>query len=889
MDSSGGCCLQVTVSGWGGGDVSPAHEVLLSFTRSAVIAALLLGGIPAFAQEDEPESERSEGVEDIYVTAERRESRLQETPVAVSVFTGADLDQKGYLDFEDVSFQVPNVQYGRDLVGSGGFTIRGISSSVGDRSTSFHFDGIYANRGSAVEGVTFFDIQRVEVLRGPQGTLYGRNSTGGAINVISTPPGPDFEAFGDVQFGSYNQVLWRAALNLPIHSERLFARVSLFGDQRDGYQKNITEKQTITWDGSPVKKKDADDSSTFGVRNQLRWLPTDNLDLTLRYNYAQRTGVGGAQKTLGDYPAFVTFPTPFGVDLDVDQYCQSGAARDSGCIVTDNPADNRKIVLDLIGDADAWSHTVNGQVVWDLPETWAGETQFKGLFSYYTSRSYGLSDQDGSDADLVRAFTTVNTSYEVDSDGLLEVVSGCDPAAYSAGETAEEAGCRRGHNELAETVLEAQWSSAGGGDLDWVLGAFFLNTKSFNNGVVTTKPAPWINGEIAGTALEDSANDLQVPVLTTTRGRARSLAAFGQLDYRLGQDSDTFWDDWTATLGLRYTYDWKKVVRDTPKISPILVLPVFGPIEVPIQAQIVAADSDNWNSVTGTARLKWDWSDENHLYFSGSRGFKSGVIVTALKNSTDPDSSFDNADPEHIWAAEVGSKNRFWDNRVQANLTGFYYWYEALQISQLAEASVITQNATDADVWGLEAELIVKPLEGFVPELFEGLTLLTNAGYLDATYGDFEDCFLGEAERNIDCTGNTLTRAPPYTVTVIANWPFDFGRFGTLTPNAQFHASGKVQFRPSNCPNPECEAALALQFPEGRAQNIDHQKPYEIWDARLTWTSADQHVEVSGFVNNIADKDVIQSQVVGSSLLGAPIQVRFDRPRTWGVRVGLSW
>ncbi|MFP6628079.1 MAG: TonB-dependent receptor, partial [Myxococcota bacterium] len=688
--------------------MSAAHEVFLSFIRSAVIAALLLGSAPAFAQEDEPESERSEGVEDIYVTAERRESRLQETPIAVSVFTGADLDQKGYLDFEDIGFSVPNVQYGRSLVGSGGFTIRGISSSVGDRSTAFHFDGIYADRGSAVEGLTFFDIQRVEVLRGPQGTLYGRNATGGAINVISTPPGPDFEAFGDVQFGGYNQVLWRAALNLPIHSERLFARVSLFGDQRDGYQKNITQKQTITWDGSPVKKEDTDDSSVFGIRNQLRWLPTDNLDLTLRYNYAQRGGVGAAQKTLGDYPDFVTFPTPFGVDLDVDQYCQSQGAMDSGCIVTDNPADNRKTVLDLIGDVDAWSHAVNGQVVWDLP----GETQFTGLFSHYWSRSYGLSDQDGSDADLVRAFTTVDTSYELFFDevlgeDVLDVVSGCDAAAYSAGETAEEAGCRRGHNELAETVLEAQWSSAGGGDLDWVLGAFFLNTKSFSNNVVTTKPAPWINTPIAGVPLENRFNDLQVPVLTTLSLRARSLAAFGQAELDLHDalgrlfslESDTIWQNWTATFGLRYSYDWKEAIRNTPKIEPILALPVIGDLPVPIQAQIVARDSDRWNSVTGTARLKWDWSDENHLYFSGARGYKSGVIVTALKNATDPDSSFDNAGPERIWAFEVGSKNRFWDNRIQANLTGFYYWYQDLQISQLAEASVITQNAADADVW----------------------------------------------------------------------------------------------------------------------------------------------------------------------------------------------
>ena len=877
--------------------MTAAHEGLFSFIRSAVIATLLLGSVPAFAQEDEPEAEKSDGVEDIYVTAERRESRLQETPIAVSVFTGASLDQQGYLDFEDVGFSVPNVQYGRTLVGSGGFTIRGISSSVGDRSTAFHFDGIYANRGSAVEGLTFFDIQRVEVLRGPQGTLYGRNATGGAINVISTPPGPDFESFGDVQVGGYNQVLWRGALNIPIHSERLFARMSLFGEHRDGYQKNITEKQTITWDGSPVKRDDADDASVFGIRNQLRWLPTDSIDLTLRYNYGQRKGVGGALKILGDFAESVAFEGPdLGAGpilLVIDQYCRSQAAIDAGCLVTDNPSNPRKIALDTIGDVDAWSHAVNGQVIWDLPESWLGETQFKGLFSYYRSRSFGLSDQDGSDGAIAPVYVPNNTVIDsvpaptmADPGATaLNFVSGCNPQVYAVGGTPSEAGCLPGHDKLTETVFETQWSSTGGGDFDWVLGAFYLNSKSNTNFIATATPAPFVIEPAFGAAL----NFIQVPVLTVETGRAKSLAAFGQADYTLGQDTDSIWDDWTATFGLRYSYDWKKSVRKTPAVS--INVPGFGLVQV--QGKIDASDSDRWgtpkDALTGTARLKWDWADDNQAYFSVSRGYKSGVIVTALQDPIDPSTSFPNAGPEHIWAYELGSKNRFWDDRLQANLTGFYYDYEDLQVSQLADISVVTQNASDATVWGIEAELIVKPLEGFVPELFENLTLIGNVGYLSAEFDDFEKCYLPEAQLEIDCTGNTLVRAPPYTISVLANWPFDLGRYGTLTPNAQFYASGKIQFRPSNCPNAECEAALAIAFPEGRAQNIDHQVAYEIFDARLTWTSADQHVEVSAFINNIADNDIIQSQVVGTFQIGSPIQVRFDRPRTWGVRVGLVW
>ena len=881
--------------------MNAARQVLrrfVLFTAVSLTALAVLVSAPALAQEDESEPDESEGIEDIYVTAERRETRLQETPVAISVFSGADLNEQGYLDFEDVSFSVPNVQYGRTLVGSGGVTIRGISSSVGDRSTAFHFDGIYIDRGGAVEGLTFFDIKQVEVLRGPQGTLYGRNATGGAINVISNPPVADFEAFGDIQFGAYNQVLWRGALNVPIVADKLFARVSLLGEKHDGYQKNITEKQTITWDGSPVKRDDADDRDQFGVRTQLRWLPTDDIDLTLRYNYGQEKGVGPAQKILGKFASSVAFPGPGGLILNIDQYCRSAGAQAAGCMVTDNPTNNRRIALNLIGDVDAWEHNVNGQLNWDLPELdFVGETQFQARFSYLRRRSYGLTDQDGSDGDLVRLFDTRNTTYQrvanptPPPDTNLEVVSGCEADKCALGETEAEAGGRPGHNKLTETTVELQWANTGGGDLDWVLGAFYLNTKSNVNFIATTKPAPWIISGLPPGIPGDQFASLPVPVLETTTNRAKSLAAFGQASYQFGRDTESIWDNFTPTFGLRYSYDWKKGIRKTPAVeAPLEIFPGSPPIIVPVQAQIDESDSERWGSpkdaLTGTARIEWDPTDENHLYLSGSRGYKSGVIVTALEDPNDPSTSFPNAGPEHIWALELGSKNEFWDDRIRANLTGFYYWYEDLQVSQLAGASIITQNAADATVWGFEAELTLRPLVDFVPEFFEGLTLIGNFGYLHAEYDSFKNCYLGEANSSIDCSGNTLTRAPPYTATVIADWPFDFGRWGTVTPNVQLYASGKVYFRPSNCPNAECEAALAGT---GRQQNKDFQSPYEIWDARLSWTSADQHVNVAAFVNNIADKDVIQSQVVGSFLIGAPIQVRFDRPRTWGIRVGLAW
>ena len=869
-------------------------------------ASLLAPSFVAQAQQFETPAEEEEqqrlGIEEITVTAERRETAAQSTPVAVSAFTGTFLDDQGYYNFEDVSTFVPNIQFGRTLVGSGGITIRGVSSSAGDRATAFHVDGIYVNRSSAAEGITFYDVQRVEVLRGPQGTLYGRNATGGSINVITNPPGPDFEVLGDIQFGTYDQILPRLALNIPIIEDRLFFRSSFVSEIRNGFQRN-----EFTSDRS----QDADDANQWAIRNQLRFLPTDSLDLTVRYMYSRQTAVGPGQKILGPHPSSVDLG-----GLDVDLYCTSAAAQASGCFVHPNPANNRRIWLDTIGIADNWDNTVNGQLVWDVPEiAFLGETRAKVVGSWLERHASGVSDQDGSDGNYIDTVETVTTRYDripnpaspvgydlVPDSGclsteMLDITPGApgDPS-YTLQEAERAAGCDRGYSLLEEIVVEAQWASAGegiplegpasmeglSGNLDWILGVFYLNASSSDNLLATTAALPWVMDSPFG-PLGAFLRGWKTPVLDSRTNDAQSWAVFGEADYSMGQNTDSVWDNWTLTFGLRYTHDEKEATRQTPNVE-ILGNVVQGVIDITSGSP---GASESWNAVTGEAIAQWDWSDQNMVYFKGARGYKAGVINTSLVNDEDPSTTVPNADPEYVWAFEAASKNRFWENRVQANLTGFYYKYKDLQVSQLNNVSIVTQNSPDATIWGIEAEFVARPLDDYVDDFWTGLQLIANFGYLSATYDSFQDCLLPEAGENIDCSGNTLVRAPPYTVTLILDWPFDFGRFGTLAPNVQFFASGKVWYRPTNCPeNPNCAAALD---PLGIPVNDDFQDPYHLWDIRLTWTSEDGQFSVAGFVDNVSDKDVIQSQVTGSNQIGSPIQVRFDRPRTAGIRLGMQF
>ena len=162
------------------------------------------------------EQQKTVGIEEIKVTAEKREADVQEVPVAISAFSGDQLFEAGVENVDELSFNVPSFHYG-EVLGSARITIRGVSSSGGasDQATAFHVDGVYQNSSLIPSGLTFYDLERVEVLRGPQGTLYGRNATGGAINVISYPPSDEYEFSYEQTFGTYSQYLTKTVLISP--------------------------------------------------------------------------------------------------------------------------------------------------------------------------------------------------------------------------------------------------------------------------------------------------------------------------------------------------------------------------------------------------------------------------------------------------------------------------------------------------------------------------------------------------------------------------------------------------------------------------------------------------------------------------------------------------
>ena len=175
-------------------------------------------------------------VQEVIVTAEKKSEVASKTPVAISAFNSEMLKEAGVVNVADIQNIAPSVQMGRDGFGVN-INIRGVTStdntSKGDEGIAFNVDGIPIGR-PIEEGLSFFDVERVEVLRGPQGTLYGKSSTGGAINVITNKPKDTFSASGDVEYGNYNARRADAVVNLPV-TDQFSLRAAVNLNDRDGY------------------------------------------------------------------------------------------------------------------------------------------------------------------------------------------------------------------------------------------------------------------------------------------------------------------------------------------------------------------------------------------------------------------------------------------------------------------------------------------------------------------------------------------------------------------------------------------------------------------------------------------------------------------------------
>jgi len=250
--------------------ISSRRRYLPAGATILFVSGLLATGSAIQAQDESSErlSARSaEGVfvEEVVVTAQRRAQSLQEVPIAVSAFDAAALERLQIEQFTDLQFSTPNVTYSKANFTGNNFQIRGIGNALvaasSDSGVGIHVNDLPLVSPRLFE-IEYFDIERIEILRGPQGTLFGRNATGGVVNMVTNKPVDVFEASTELELGDFSSTRAKGMVNIPL-TDDLFVRFAGIVSKRDGYTENL------------FTGRDVDDRDSYAVRAALRWQPAD--------------------------------------------------------------------------------------------------------------------------------------------------------------------------------------------------------------------------------------------------------------------------------------------------------------------------------------------------------------------------------------------------------------------------------------------------------------------------------------------------------------------------------------------------------------------------------------------------------------------------------------
>ena len=325
--------------------------------RALFATTALIGGSAAFAQAVTAPADTSGGLDDIVVTASKTgASKLQDTPLAVTAFSADTLERTGIKDVRDLASLTPNLQVTQNSSFSQVY-IRGIGSNNvfggSDPSSTIHLDGIYLARPASYLS-NFLDVERIEVLRGPQGTLYGRNSVGGTINVISRKPANELTGKAQLTYGNYDFMRAEGYVSGPIIADKVAASLSIIRSKRDGYLKNVAPGVG-----------DADSENSFGTRGQLRFTPSAPLEIILRGDFVR------SNDSVGSYIKLL----------------QTTADPLSNSVL----GDYHKIAVNIRPFATRRQWGSAAELNYDLSET----LQFKSLTGYRESRLRQVGDTDG--------------------------------------------------------------------------------------------------------------------------------------------------------------------------------------------------------------------------------------------------------------------------------------------------------------------------------------------------------------------------------------------------------------------------------------------------------------------------------------------------------------
>jgi iron complex outermembrane receptor protein len=765
----------------------------------------------AYAQE-EP------AIEEIVVTARWREERLQETPLAISAFSGANLEAKNLINITDVDQFAPNTviqPLGAGWGSTAAAYIRGIG--LGDNSLSYepgvpiYIDDVYHGRP---QGALFdlLDLERVEVLRGPQGTLFGKNAIGGTVRMISRKPQGDGSGFLEATIGRFDRVDVRGSFDVALVEDKLFARVSASSKNRDGYF-YILDYECVNGAGSlgpggtlpplgsvlgptDTRAEGGCVVDTLGgehvnsVRGMLRWVASDAFEANFTVDYSNEDNEGPADK-------YTIIDPTFGLGL-----------------------------------TDLWNQFV-AVPMYGIPydDTFITSSPYTGY------HRFGPDGITGRDVQNVRLLDHWGTSLVLDwdiSDNMhLKSITAYREFENTFGRDSD--GSPLPEDITWDTSKHKQFTqefqltgSSMGGNIDWATGAFFYQANDSNQGWNALYPLFFV--------AQNHKDEQEV----------ENWAVFVHGTYN-------FTDQLSVTAGVRYTEDDKTVsIFRQDQISLAVIIP----------NTMVTVQAEEFSPKIG---LNYQLSDDILTYASWSTGFRGGGF-SPRPSSPVQVAAFDIEDADSY---EIGAKTEWADGRLRLNGALFYSEHHTPQSPSQATDSegnlwFRTINTGEAEIWGAELELLAQPTDAFQIE--------ASLGHLDFYRSDTGGSTLCSKDSSgNDCPG---LRTPDWSGALGLTYTFALGNGSTVSLRGDAIYQSKIWFSADDpvSTDPSIGFQKAHTVVNGRISWIS---PDETWEAALLGTNLTDEVYFHGKLSLVGLLQRQQGNVAAPREWGLTIRRNF--------------
>ncbi|WP_353228233.1 TonB-dependent receptor [Novosphingobium sp.] len=856
------------------------------------------------------------GIQEIVVTAQKRSENVQNVPIAISAFTASALKERGVGDVSALTSVSPNVTFDASTPFSGssavlGASIRGVGSADFafniDQTVGVYVDGVYLGR-SVGANQDLLDVERIEVLKGPQGTLFGRNTIGGAVSIVTHDPGNQFRFIGDVTGGSYRRFQVRGSVDVPI-AENLSSSLTFGVMRRDGYQyrlpypgtgysvDNFTQFNAAGYN-SGGNRQGGDNS--YSLRGKLKYT-SGSFKATLALDYTNvdqestaNTLLGTTEHVPGPFGGLTAnnlgpnegFPVQTGLDVVTGSSGFLFAGLYNFCIGADSAAiaahsaqgvcgprtgvQGYNTLPALAGAGIAGPNNPNPLLPFDSRFiTGNPDTSYATGNNYSKVRQYGitltLEDQltDNLQIKSISAFRNVDFNAGVDLDG--------SPLNFL---------------QTSFTVKQHQWSqefqingSSADKKLKYTVGAYVFNEAGDLHDYVT---------------FADGLLQVDGPGRINTT----ALATFGQFDYK-------FSDLISITVGGRYTHEHKNYYggqaddngfsyklfncAPSPLCAALTGFPTsnnnfayfnggsngygsnLGQLANYFDYYAQGPNSRIFNNFSPKAGIQLHPKKDVMAYLSWSRGYRSGGWTTRLSNPLPYAPQFG---PEKAETFEIGLKSQLFDRHLQLNLSAFNTSYNGIQLNQQIGVSPTVANLGKARVRGFEAEAVLAPADG--------LTITGSVGYLDAhfTYICGENgnaaAFCGGNSAYVApnplqagiYAGAPLPKAPHWKMNISPRYEVQLGEKGSMIFLADFTHTTSMRN--------DTEGTFLLERVATNQLNasVTYKAPGKQWDITAGGTNlTNQRYLITG-----------QAQVAGGEIYGT-----YNRPAEWYARLSVKF